>query len=110
MIAICVIFLGVVLWQVARKRFLLRYILLWIFLALVGIIGAVFPGIVSFFSSVAHFQTSSNFIFFVAVVFLMAICLSLSAIVSKQAVRIKSLIQEVALIQNKLDQKSGKDV
>lgn len=96
-------FLVLVFIQVSRKRLLLRYSLLWILLAFIVIIGALFPSIVFWFSNLANFQTSSNFIFFVAIFFLLLLSLFLSAVVSKQASKIKSLIQEVALIKNQLE-------
>lgn len=97
------VFLALVFIQVSRKRLLLRYSLLWVLLAFVVIIGALFPDIIFWFSGLANFKTPSNFIFFVAIFFLLLLSLFLSAVVSKQASKIKSLIQESALMKNQLE-------
>lgn len=99
-IAICIVFLAVVALQVKRGRLLLRYSLLWMALAVIAMLGALFPRVVFWLSNLAGFETPSNFILFIGLFFLMAVCLSLSVIVSKQSVRIKSLVQEIALMEN----------
>lgn len=97
-IVVCLVFLIAVARQVQSGRLLLRYSLLWIALALIAILGAIFPGPVYALSSFLGFENPSNFIFFAGLFFLLVICLSLSLIVSKQASRIKDLVQELALL------------
>lgn len=99
-IAVCLTFLAAVALQVRRGRLLLRYSLLWMALAVVAMLGALFPEIIFRLSDLVGFETPSNFILFVGLFFLMAVCLSLSVIVSKQALRIKSLVQEMAIMEN----------
>lgn len=108
-VAVCLVFLVVVVKQVKTGRLLLRYSLLWFFLALVVMLAALFPNGVYVLSDLLGFGTPSNFILFVAVFFLLAVCLSLSMIVSKQSLKIKGLIQALAILENE-EKKQGCDV
>lgn len=99
-IAVCLVFLVTVVRQIKTGRLLLRYSLLWLFLALVVMLAALFPSGVYVLSDLLGFGTPSNFILFAAVFFLLAISLSLSMIVSKQALKIKGLIQALAILEN----------
>lgn len=99
---ICLLFLVCVVWQVKTGRLLLRYALLWLVLAVMVMLSALFPDFVYAVSDVFGFEAPSNFIFLVALFFLLAICLSLSIIVSGQARKIKSLVQSLAILENKM--------
>lgn len=103
LLAIAMVFLIEVFRLVSDGKLQLKYSLLWMLLSLILIICAIFPGIVSAFSSLLGFQTSSNFVFLVSIVGLLGICLSLTAIVSWQARDIRQLIQRVTLMQEDLD-------
>ncbi|MEG0050341.1 MAG: DUF2304 domain-containing protein [Clostridia bacterium] len=105
----CLIFLILVVRQVAHGRLLLKYSLLWMMLALVSILAALFPEPLYALSSLLGFENPSNFIFFAGLFFLLALCLSLSIIVSKQALRIKNLIQQTALIQKRLEEQDSRE-
>lgn len=102
-IAISIIFMVGVCWQVARGSLLLRYSLLWFFLGLATLICAVFPEPVFGLAHLLGFNAPSNFILFVAVFFLLAICLSLSVIVSRQQMKLKDLVQRLALVESRSD-------
>lgn len=93
--------------QVASRKLLLRYSLLWLTLAFCVLLGAVFPDAVTFLSEVFGFDIPSNFVFFVGLFFLLAICLSLSVVVSKQSMRIKNLVQNLALLDSDERQNRG---
>lgn len=103
LLAIAMVFLIEVFRLVSDGKLQLKYSLLWMLLSLILIICAIFPGIVSAFSGLLGFQTSSNFVFLVSIVGLLGICLSLTAIVSWQARDIRQLIQRVTLMQEDLD-------
>ncbi len=101
---LCLAYIAGVFYQVARKRLLLKYSILWIALAMVALIVVLIPQIAFFFSGVFGFDTPSNFVFFVAMLFLMAICVSLSAALSKCILQIKSLTQELALLKSRMQE------
>lgn len=98
-IVVCLAFLAFVVRQVGNERFLLRYALLWLALAIVILLCAFFPQPLFNLSRLLGFDTASNFIFFVGVFFIIAICLSLTSIASKQAIKIKNLTQALALLE-----------
>lgn len=107
-VIVCLAFLAFVIRQVGNERFLLKYALLWLALAVLILLCAVFPRPLFYLASFLGFGTASNFIFFVGLFFIIAICLSLTAIVSKQAIRIKNLTQALALFE--YEQRKSKEV
>lgn len=96
---LCLAFFVGVTRQVHSGRMLLRYALLWMFLSVVAMICALFPGGVFALSEVLGFETPSNFVLFIGLFAVLVICLSLSIIVSGQAQKIKSLVQELAILE-----------
>ncbi len=105
---VCLLMFIYVLSLVKKERLLLRYSLLWLALALVLILCALFPGPVFEVAKLFGFATASNFIFVVGFVFLLLICLSLSSVISKQTVSIKNLTQRIALLEKELEgEKNG---
>lgn len=102
------IFLANIIRLVSRKKLLLKYSLLWMLLALVMMICALFPEPIFVLSKVLGIELASNFIFIVAIVCLLAICLSLSIVVSKQTAYTKSLVQEIAIINKQLMDQDNK--
>ncbi len=92
-----------VVYQIAKGRLLLRYSFLWLLLALVALICALFPQPLFSLAYFLGFNVASNFVLFVAIFLLLLICLSLSVIVSRQQEKIKNLIQDVALLKNEME-------
>lgn len=101
-IAFCIVLFCYVVHLVARDRLLLKYSLLWFFLAAILLVAALFPNVLFSLSSLLGFEAPSNFIFFLGLFCLMAIALSHSVIVSRQALRIKNLTQRIALLEFEL--------
>lgn len=98
-VVFCIILLFYVVHLVASDRLLLKYSLLWFFLALLLLVAAIFPEALFSLAFLSGFETPANFIFFLGLFCLMAIALSLSVIVSRQATRIKNLTQRLALLE-----------
>lgn len=98
-IAACVLLLAYVFHLVKHDRLLLNYSLMWLALAAVILLCAVFPRPLFGVAAAFGFATASNFIFFVGFLFLLVICLVLTSIVSKQALSIKNLTQKIALME-----------
>ncbi len=94
-----------VLSLVKKEKLMLRYSLLWLALAFVMILCAIFPGPVFEVARLFGFLTASNFIFVVGFVFLLLIALSLSSVISKQTTSIKNLTQRIALLEKELELK-----
>lgn len=95
----CVLLLGYVFSLVKHERLLLNYSLLWLALAVVLLVCAIFPGPLFGVATALGFLTASNFIFFLGFLFLLLICLTLTTVVSKQAIAIKNLTQKIALME-----------
>lgn len=93
----CALFLVFVTRMVCSGKMLLRYSILWMLFACVGVLMAAFPEAVYFVAFVCGFETPSNFVFFVCLFLVLLICLSLSRVVSKQDRQIKTLVQELAI-------------
>lgn len=102
----CLIFVVAVCRQIAKKKLLLQYSLLWFALAFFAILAALFPGPVFQLADYLGFEAPSNFIFFFALFFLLAICLSLCIAVSWQAMKIRRLVQSLALLKKEVDDSS----
>lgn len=101
-VAICAILFAIaVCVQVAKGRLLLKYSLLWLVLALIACLCAIFPAPLFGLAYLLGFNVASNFVFFLALFFFMVIALSLTVIVSKQQYRTKTLVQELALLEHK---------
>ena len=107
-IAFCIALLFYVLHLVAREQLLLKYSLLWLLLAVILLIAAIFPKSLFSLSELFGFETTSNFIFGVGLFCLLAITWSLSVIVSKQTIKLKNLTQRLALIEHDLLQEKTK--
>ncbi len=102
-IAAAILFFVYVSRLVSQDKLLLKYSLLWMLLAAVAVVCALFPAPLYEFAYLLGFENPSNFIFFLGLFLLMIICLSLSVIISKQAIRIKNLIQDQALLVKRLE-------
>lgn len=96
----------VVFGMVAKKKLLLRYALLWIVLSVLLVFCAIVPGPLFSLAHWLGFESSSNFIFVMAVLFLLVSVLSLTAVVSKQSEAIKNAVQRIAMLEHELDQKT----
>lgn len=96
----------VVFGMVAKKKLLLRYALLWIALSVLLVFCAIFPAPLFSLAHLLGFESSSNFIFVMAVLFLLVSVLSLTAVVSKQSEAIKNAVQRIAILEHELNQKT----
>lgn len=101
-IIVCIIFVVLVFRQVATGKLMLKYSLLWLALALVAFLVAIFPEPIFAFAHFLGFELPLNFIVFIALFFLLTICISLSIVISKQDQRIKTLIQNQAILEKEL--------
>lgn len=100
---LCLLLFIIVIRLVAKERMLLKYSLLWLFLAVTLFCSALFPEVVFSISAAFGFITPVNFIFLIGLFCLLAISLSLSVVVSRQTIAIKNLVQKLALIEYEKD-------
>lgn len=93
---------------IRRRRFLLKYSLLWIAFGIVLLFLAVFPGI---FVRIVHamgIEIASNGLFFLMFAFLILIILSLTAVCSGLSDKTRELIQQTALLEERIRRLEGK--
>lgn len=105
LIALTLIFLFVIVRQIAKGRLQLKYSLLWFALGIALLLCALCPGLVEWCSLVLGIGVPSNFVFLVGIVFLLGICLSLCVIVSKQGKYIRTLTQRLAILEKEFNDK-----
>ena len=97
LIVFAVIFVIYVINKVNKKKLLLQYSLIWMFIALLIIILAIFPQSVVFIAMLCGIETSSNLVYLIAIVGLLFILVNTTAKLSKQSVDIKKIIQTNAI-------------
>lgn len=96
-ILISLFFLLYAVKQVKQGSLLLRYSLLWLLLAILLLIVALWPDPIFLISRILGFNASSNFIFLIAIFFLLIISLTHARAISKQAIQTRKLIQRQAI-------------
>lgn len=96
---VSIVFFCFVLLRVKQGKLLLPYSFVWLIIAILGIVAAVFAEWVSLVAHFCGFETASNFVFFLVMLFALVFLFFLSIVISKQTVRIKSLVQELALLK-----------
>jgi hypothetical protein len=100
MILIFVFFLVVDL--IRREKLTFKYAVVWIFMCLVGITGAVYENLIFKSASFLGFELPSNFIFFLFGVFLVVLSLMLSIYICQQNRHLELIAQKIALMELEL--------
>lgn len=102
-IAVLVILTGAVaVGQIKKKNLELQYTISWLFLLFVILLVSIFPGILSWMSSVMGIELPINMVFFLGFVFTLLILYRLTEAASKMSREITSLTQKVALLDKEL--------
>ena len=107
LIIVSLAFLFFVLLMVRRNRFLLKYSIVWVVLAVLGVVAAIFPDGIGWISRSLGFETPVNFIFLVAILILMVASLVFVAALSKQSLLIMKLVQEISILRAECDETTG---
>ncbi len=103
LIALVIIFNGIVLLVLKRKKIETKYALLWITSSLLLLLSALFPNILDKLSYILGFEVASNMIFLFGFFILLYINFILTLIVSKQRKNIMTLIQEVSVLKYRFE-------
>lgn len=102
-LVVCVLlFAGFIIHSLVRKKFNLKYSLVWLFSALCMLLVVIFPNIISFLSNLLGIELQSNAVFFFAILFLVTIVLTLTSIVSKINNHIYRLTQTQAILERRV--------
>ncbi len=108
-----VLYLGVILILLRRKKLNVQYALIWLASAVVLILFAAMPFIVEWLGGILGIEMPSNLVFTLLFVFVLLLLLSLSTIVTGFAGKIHRLSQTQALLEERVRrleaQLSGKE-
>ena len=97
-----VLFLGMLLWLLRRKKLNVQYSIIWLFTALILLVFAIFPASVAFLGNIFNIEMPVNLVFTLLFIFILLLLLSLSTIVTGFAARIKRITQEQALLEERV--------
>lgn len=97
LLAAAVLFIVLVITTINRKKLLMKYSLIWLLASLCMLLIAIFPQIAEGITTLVGIQTTSNFVYLMAIIFLLALTFSLTVIVSVQANKIKKLVQTLSI-------------
>lgn len=97
LIVFSILFICYVIKKVNSKKLQTQFSLVWLLIALILIIIAIFPQIVYFTAGLLGIEVSSNLVYLIGIICLMFIQLNLTVKVSKQSDDIKNLVQMFAI-------------
>lgn len=86
-----------------------KYAVLWLFFSGAALFFAIFPGALDWLSSTIGVATPVNLLFFTTVVLLVLISVQLSYELSRHEMRIRRLAEEIALLQQQIDDLRERD-
>lgn len=89
--------------MVRKRRLDLKYALVWFLVGGVTLIFDIFPQLLSWLAGLMGVGIPVNMLFFMGFVFSLLIIFSMSVSVSKLSGRVKRMAQELALLEEKLD-------
>lgn len=102
LIAGILVYLIVIVVFMKKKKLNLRYTLTWLLMALVMLIAAAFPQLVTWLAMALGVASVVNTVFVLQGLFVLLILLSLTSIVSRQTNRIRTLAQTQALLEKRV--------
>lgn len=107
---ICVLlFLGIIIYYLAKKKLNLKYSLTWLAAGLCMLVLAVFPQLVEMIGSLVGIATPVNTVFLFAGMFMLLIIFTLTMIVSHMNTRIYKLTQMQALLEKRVRELEEKE-
>ena len=101
-------YLSILFHLIRRRRFLLKYSLLWIAFGIVLLFLAIFPRVFVRLTWVMGIEVASNGLFFLMFAFLILIILSLTAVCSGLSDKTRELIQQTAILEERIRKLEGK--
>lgn len=90
----------VTIFEMLRRRKLReKYAVFWVILAMLIVVIAIFPGVLSSAADVTGVQVPSNLLFFVASLVLLAVNVQLSSEVGRLEDKVRTLAEEIGLLR-----------
>lgn len=81
-----------------------RFAALWLFVGVLLLLGALFPGVLARAAGALGFEVVSNLLFFSAILFLLLVAVQLSNEVSRLEARTRRLAEDLALLSAEVQQ------
>lgn len=107
---VCVLlFLGIIIYYLAKKKLNLKYSLTWLAAGLGLLILAIFPQLVDMIGSLVGIAAPVNTVFLFAGMFMLLIIFTLTMIVSHMNSRIYRLTQMQALLEKRVRELEGEE-
>lgn len=100
MFIIAILFLFFVIRSINKNHMSLNRAFGWLITSIVLVIFSLFPGLPEKLSILFGFETTSNFLFLIAVFVLLILAIQNTIVTSKQQNQIKSLIQELSILKS----------
>lgn len=110
------IYFVVILSLLKRKKFALKYSLLWFLAGILMLIIVIWPNILVWGANLLGIEVASNGLFGICILLEIMIMISITSVISDLANRMKSMVQNMALmerrirlLEEKLEQKDKED-
>lgn len=91
--------------MVRRRKLELKYALIWLLVGTIVLLFDIFPQLLSWVTRMMGIDLAVNMLFFMGFAFSLLIILTLTIAVSKLSEKVKRLTQEMALLEEKLENK-----
>jgi hypothetical protein len=101
-VAAAAVIFGFNIWLLRRGILKEKYAVLWLFVSMVAIVLALFPGIVRWFSNLVGIEVPSNLLFFATLLLLVLVGIQLSYELSRHEAKIRRLAEESALLSARI--------
>lgn len=93
--------------MVQKKRFELRYALIWLALIFMILMIIAIPGLLGVITRFLGIYDAMNMVFFLGFVFLIIVTFFLTVALSRNSNRIKTLTQQIALLEKEKEDNKG---
>lgn len=91
-----------ILYLIKKKKFLLRYGILWLASGLAMLVLVLFPGVLDTLTGIFGIELASNGLFVMCIFFIVMILVFLTVIVTDFSYRMKKLVQNAAIAEKRL--------
>lgn len=101
-LVLVIVYFSIIFRLLKRKRFALKYSLLWLLSGSVMLILVIWPKLLTWFVGLFGIEVASNGLFAMCIFLEVMITISLTSVISGFSVKIKGLIQNVALLEERI--------
>ncbi len=101
-LGVVILYFVIIFVLLKKKRFELRYSLLWLLAGVVMLVLVIFPNLLMNVTALLGIEVASNGLFAACIFFIVVILISLTTVISGFANKIKSLTQHIALLEERI--------